>query len=181
MTDATIYLDLGSPYSYLAVERATDVLGRAPVLAPIVLGVIFTLRGHGSWGHMDTRDEHVAIVESRAREYGLPPFAWPPGWPNNTLNATRAALWSGRDDYVRALLRAAFAEGRDLSDVGVVEDVGATLGITGVREAVGSDAVKALAKERTQAAIDLGVRGAPTIAVRGKLFFGDDRLEEAAA
>ena len=33
----------------------------------------------------------------------------------------------------------------------------------------------------TNDAYELGVRGVPTIAVDGELFWGDDRLEEAAA
>ena len=36
-------------------------------------------------------------------------------------------------------------------------------------------------KDATQEAIERGVEGVPTIAVGDQLFWGDDRLEEAAA
>jgi 2-hydroxychromene-2-carboxylate isomerase len=41
--------------------------------------------------------------------------------------------------------------------------------------------VKASLRERTEAAIALGVRGVPSVVVGGQAFWGDDRLEEAAA
>jgi 2-hydroxychromene-2-carboxylate isomerase len=41
--------------------------------------------------------------------------------------------------------------------------------------------VKAAVKDATDAAIELGVFGVPTVQVGDELFWGDDRLEEAAA
>ena len=43
----TLFYDLGSPYAYLAVERAPAVLGVKPRLEPVLVGGIFALRGHG--------------------------------------------------------------------------------------------------------------------------------------
>src|SRR5687767_7477187 len=61
-----LFFDLGSPYAYLAVERASAVLGPDTELAPLFLGPIFRLRGFGSWAHTDARDANVAEVERRA-------------------------------------------------------------------------------------------------------------------
>jgi 2-hydroxychromene-2-carboxylate isomerase len=188
---ATLYYDLGSPYSYLAVERADRVLGAAPVLQPILVGAIFHHRGRGSWGHMDTRDAHVAEIEARAARYGLPPIAWPPGWPNNTLNAMRATVWARRehgaragDAFARAAFRAAFADGVDLADAGALVAVAETidgLPAADLPAAVADPAIKAALRAATDAAIALGVPGVPTLALDdGRLLFGDDRLEEAA-
>jgi 2-hydroxychromene-2-carboxylate isomerase len=41
--------------------------------------------------------------------------------------------------------------------------------------------IKDKLKQATQEAIDRGVTGVPTVAVDGELFWGDDRLEDAAA
>ena len=187
---ATLYHDLGSPYSYLAVERAHTVLGAPPTLQPILAGAIFNHRGWGSWGHMDTRPAHVAEIEARAARYGLPPVAWPPGWPNDTLKAMRATIWAQRDHgagdaFARAAFRAAFAGGADLSDVDALVAVARTvpgLPAGDLPAAVADPSVKAALRAATDAAIALGVPGVPTLALPdGRLLFGDDRLEEAAA
>jgi 2-hydroxychromene-2-carboxylate isomerase len=182
-----LFYDLGSPYAYLAVGRAPSVLGVEPVLEPIVLGPIFALRGHGSWAHTGTRATNVAEVERRAAAAGLPPVAWPPGWPPNTLHAMRAVLWAGRlgrgDAFAREAFHHAFVRGADLGDDGALREVARIVGLpdADLEGAIADPAVKQELKDRTARAIDLGVRGVPTVAAAGRLFYGDDRLEEAAA
>jgi 2-hydroxychromene-2-carboxylate isomerase len=182
-----LFYDLGSPYAYLAVERAAAVLGVEPVLEPMLLGPIFVLRGHGSCAHTDTRAANVAEVERRAAAAGLPPVTWPPGWPPNTLPAMRAVLWAahhGRGDaFARAAFRHAFARGADLGDMAELREVARAVGLPAdeLETGIADPAIKQELKDRTARAIDLGVRGAPTLAVAGRLFYGDDRLEEAAA
>jgi 2-hydroxychromene-2-carboxylate isomerase len=187
---ATLYYDLGSPYSYLSVERAHAVLPAPPTLQPILVGAIFNHRGWGSWGHMDTRPAHVAEIEARAARYGLPPIAWPPGWPNDTLAAMRATIWAQRDHgagdaFARAAFRAAFADGVDLSDRDALVAIAQTvdgLPAHDLPAAVADPTVKAVLRAVTDAALALGVPGVPTLALDdGRLLFGDDRLEEAAA
>jgi 2-hydroxychromene-2-carboxylate isomerase len=50
-----------------------------------------------------------------------------------------------------------------------------------VLKALETQAVKDGLREATEAAIERGVVGVPTVAVGESLFWGDDRLEEAAA
>jgi 2-hydroxychromene-2-carboxylate isomerase len=179
---AALYYDLGSPYAYLAVERAERVLGAAPELRPVLLGAIFAARGHGSWAHTSARAENVAEIERRAAAYGLQPVRWPPGWPPNTLAAMRAAVWarrSGRGDpFAHAAFHRAFAAGDDLADVGVLAEVAASVGLPGdeLEAAIAAPDVKDELRERTDAALALGVRGVPTIALDGRLLFGDDAM-----
>jgi 2-hydroxychromene-2-carboxylate isomerase len=181
-----LFFDLGSPYAYLAVERAPVVLGPETELAPLFLGPIFRLRGYGSWAHMETRDANVAEVERRAAATGLPPVTWPPGWPPNTLQAMRAVLWAMRlgrgDAFVREAFRHAFTRGADLGDVAEVRAVARAVGLPDaeLEEAIADPGIKDELKQRTADAVELGVRGVPTVAVGTRLFFGDDRLEEAA-
>lgn len=115
MSRPELFYDLGSPYAYLAVERAELVLGTAPVLRPVLLGAIFAARGHGSWSQTPARADGIAEVERRAAAYGLPPVRWPTGWPPNTLKAMRAAVWAERHGrggpFARAAFRRAFAAG----------------------------------------------------------------------
>src|SRR5690349_25053450 len=72
----TLYFDLGSPYAYLAGERACRVLGIEPRFEPILVGGIFIERGHGSWAHTDERAQRLAEIEARGERYGLPPLSW---------------------------------------------------------------------------------------------------------
>ena len=49
------------------------------------------------------------------------------------------------------------------------------------RAATEDPSVKAALRETTDAAIERGIVGVPTVYVGGACFWGDDRLEEAAA
>ena len=180
-----LYYDLASPYAYLAVARAADVLGEVPQLQPVLVGAIFGWRGRGSWALTDARYEGEAEVERRAAAYGLPPLRWPADWPPNTLAAMRAAVWAEREGrgapFARAAFRRAFAEGADLADVGILAEIAGAVGLDGaaLAGAIASRAVKDDLRDRTASALDLGVRGVPTLATGGRLLYGDDRLDEA--
>jgi 2-hydroxychromene-2-carboxylate isomerase len=182
-----IYFDLGSPYAYLAVERAESVFGSKVDLQPILLGAIFKLRGWGTWVLTDERDARLAEIEDRARRYGLPPLVWPSSWAANSLPANRAATWAKTQGAVgafsRAVYRRQFAQGADITDVEVLRGaaVDADLDPDGLAAAIQRQAIKDALRQATDQAWAAGVRGVPTISVGDALFFGDDRLEEAAA
>ncbi len=181
-----LYFDLGSPYAYLAVERADGVLGACPELEPVLLGAIFAMRGRGSWSQTDARAVNVEEVECRARRYGLPAIAWPPGWPPDTLAAMRAATWAKRlgrgDEFARAAFRQAFARGRDVADLEVLRAAAGEAGLPAdeLAEAVSSPEVKGALRAATDAAWERGVAGVPAVAVGDRVFYGDDQLDAAA-
>ncbi len=185
-SDPILYFDLGSPYAYLAAERAGEVLGGEPLLEPILVGGIFAMRGSGSWAHTSERSDRVAEVELRAERYGLPAVCWPEGWPSNTLEAMRAAIWAKQQDvgaaFARAGFRAAFVEGRDLSRRDVLEELIAAVGLPAgqLSARIESPAVKEALKLATARAWERGVAGVPCVAVGDQVFYGDDRLEAAA-
>jgi 2-hydroxychromene-2-carboxylate isomerase len=181
------FVDVGSPYAWLAAERVADVLGIEPVWEPVLLGGIFAARGSGSWAQTDTREAGMAEVERRAAAYGLPPVRWPEPWPGNMLLAMRAATAAAALGEARAFLlsalRLGFRDGRDLGDPAAVADAASTAGIKGeaLLTAAGTPEVKAALRARTDKAIALGLRGVPTVVVGAEAFWGDDRLEDAAA
>jgi 2-hydroxychromene-2-carboxylate isomerase len=183
----TLYFDLGSPYGYLATERAAGVLGHEAELEPILLGAIFEYRGRGSWSQTDARASNVEEVERRAREYGLPPVEWPPGWPPNTLAAMRAATWAKRLGRVRefalAAYRRAFVDGRDLGELEVVVAAAAQAGLPAheLPDAIREPGIKDELRRVTQEAWEAGVVGVPCVRVGSDVYYGDDRLEDAAA
>jgi 2-hydroxychromene-2-carboxylate isomerase len=182
-----IYYDLGSPYAYLSVARGAEVLGRAIVLQPVLVGAIFAHRGWGSWGETERRAENIAEIERRAARYGLPRLRWPEGWPNNTLQAMRLAVWADEqgmgDAFARAAFEAAFVRGEDLSREQVLLDVAAAVGldVADTAHALGDARIKTALRAATDRAIAEGVGGVPCTRVNGRIFYGDDRLEQAAA
>jgi 2-hydroxychromene-2-carboxylate isomerase len=189
MTDVSFYFDLGSPYAYLSAERLEAVLPEPVQWRPVLLGGLFALTGRSSWarGDQERRRTGMAEIEDRARRYGLPPVRWPDPWPSDYLQAMRAttyafALGRGRE-FTRQAFRDAFQRGRDLSIRAPLVDAAQTVGIdpAEVERAVGDPAVKLALRETTDEAYRRGVIGVPTVAVGEELFWGDDRLEDAAA
>lgn len=186
---ATFYFDLGSPYAYLAAERIETVLLEPIRWQPILLGGLFKLTGRSSWalGDYRRREAGMAQIEQRARSYGLPAVHWPDPWPADYLLAMRTATFAftvqrGRKFAMQAL-RDAFQRGRDLSlranVMHAAEQAG--LDIAQVQEAIGDPQLKRALREATDAAHELGVFGVPTVAIDKDIFWGDDRVEDAAA
>jgi 2-hydroxychromene-2-carboxylate isomerase len=186
---ATFYFDLGSPYAYLAFERAPAVLGRELRLQPVLLGAIFARRGFGSWSATPAREQRVAELEARARTYGLAEFRWPPGWPTDGLKAMRAATWASRagegagEAFARAVFRRQFAGGEDIAEVSLLHECAREAGLEDeqLESALADDEIKRLLRESTDVAWEAGVRGVPSVRVGAAVFYGDDQLELAAA
>lgn len=188
--DADFFYDLGSPYAYLAAERIHSVFESAgaepPVWRPVLLGALFQRFGRDSWANGPDRETGLREVERRAQAYGLPPVVWPDPFPGNTLFAMRVATFAteiGRGvSLPLAAFRQAFAAGRDLSDADnvLLAAASAELHPRALTQAVGRDSIKARLRDETERAGDLGVSGVPSVVVGGEVFWGDDRLEEAA-
>jgi 2-hydroxychromene-2-carboxylate isomerase len=185
----TFYFDLGSPYAYLAAERLETVLSGPVRWQPVLLGGLFRLTGRSSWalGDYRRRQAGMAEIERRTRDYGLAPMRWPDPWPADYLLAMRATAFAfaagrGREFALQAF-RNAFREGVQLQVEARVLDAGAQAGIDRreLRDATRDPQIKQALRGATDAAYECGVIGVPTIAVDEQLFWGDDRLEDAAA
>ena len=210
MARVTFYFDLGSPYAYLAAERLERVLPDESVKwQPVSLGALFKLANRGSWSLSDPerRRAGMAEVQRRAAAYGLPAIRWPDPWPGNYLMAMRAATYAAQAErgreFVRSAFRSAFQHGNDLSVPSHVLQAAADAGLDPRQtEAATQDAeIKLALRKATDAAHARGVFGVPTVAIvtgtetetgtgteagigtdtETELFWGDDRLQEAAA
>jgi len=187
----TFYYDVGSPYAYLAAERVNGLFAEAgaeaPEWQPVLLGGLFKRFGRGSWALTPGREEGIRECERRASAYGLPPIRWPDPFPGNMLAAMRAAAFAkelGKAvSFSLAAFRQAFAAGRDLSDPDNVAIAAAAAEIhpRALHAALDRETVKVRLREATDRAGDLGVRGVPTVVVEADVYWGDDRLDEAAA
>jgi 2-hydroxychromene-2-carboxylate isomerase len=185
------FYDLGSPYAYLAAERLNAVFaetpGEPPEWRPILLGGLFKRFGRDSWARGAGREQGMREVERRAAAYGLPPVSWPKPFPPNTLLAMRAATYAKEiaraASFSLAAFRQAFVAGRDLTepDNVLLAAAAAEMHPRAVLSAIERDSVKRALRQATELAGDLGVRGVPSVVVGERVFWGDDRLEEAAA
>jgi 2-hydroxychromene-2-carboxylate isomerase len=189
MSRVSFYFDLGSPYGYLTAERLGSVLPEPIDWKPVLLGGLFKLTGRSSWalGDYQRRQAGMAEIERRAKTYGLPPMRWPDPWPTNYLAAMRAATFAfaagrGREFTLHAY-RNAFQRGADLSRIGHVLQAGRQAGLDPreLEDATRDRQIKQALRSATDAAFERGVIGVPTIAIEEELFWGDDRLEDAAA
>lgn len=188
---ALFRFDFNSPYAYLAASRVDAVAGRSDAVRwqPIAFAFVLAAHGREPWSfHEPTRSEGRRECERRAAAYGLPPLVWPPGWPieSYTLLSLRAALVAEREGCLRAFSDAAFARnfvaGTGLKEEAAVLEVCEEAGLDRdvAREGMAGWAKQRL-REVTEAAIADGVVGVPTVTVGGRHFWGDDRLEDAAA
>jgi 2-hydroxychromene-2-carboxylate isomerase len=122
----------------------------------------------------ERRVEPVAVL-------GIP-LRPPPAHPFNPLLALRVTLLPMSDaervGLVTGLLRAEWAERRDVSDPSVVRDVAAAAGLDGpgMVEAAAQPGIKQALRDATDAAIEAGVFGVPMLQVDGELFWGYDDL-----
>src|SRR4051812_5216507 len=186
---ATFFYDLMSPYAYLTAERAEGVLPEAVEWQPVLLGGLFRLTGRSSWalGDFERRRRGMAEIERRAAEYGLPPLRWPERWPTSSLAAMRLAIHArrvGRErECAAAAFSTAFVDGLDLGELPNVLRAAEVAGFDAreAEAAIADPSVKDELRRVTDAAHARGVFGVPTLAVGDDLFWGDDRLEDAAA
>lgn len=187
---ATFYYDFQSPYAYLAAHRVDDAMPCEVVWQPIAFGPLLARIGKVPWSFREgpARDAEMRGCEARAAARGLP-LRWPPGWPRATYSilALRAALVAQEADRLRELshqlYRHGLGLGRDLTQPDVVLQAAVDAGLDAalVRDGVRRPEVKQRLREVTDAAIARGVTGIPTVAVGEELFWGEDRLEDAAA
>jgi 2-hydroxychromene-2-carboxylate isomerase len=183
------YYDFNSPYAWLAAERVNHVLPVPPVWQPVSFGHILQATGREPWSfHEPAKSEGIAEIERRAAERGLPAPRWIDGWPVRTysLLPLRAAVFAqqaGRAvSFSLAAFRQLFAGGRTLAELDnvLIAAAASELHPRAVTKGIESQTVKDALRKATDEAIALGVVGVPTVAVGTTLFWGDDKLEDAA-
>ena len=183
------YFDFSSPYGYLASECIDAIAarhGREVTWRPYLMGVAMKVTGSSPvvnrpmLGPYSRRD-----MERSARRLEVP-LTFPEPFPIATIAACRAVYWMERADasaakpLARALYRAYFVDGRNISEPDVVADVAADAGadrgalIAGIQE----PAIKDRLKKVTNDAIERGIFGSPFFMVDGEPFWGHDRMDE---
>jgi len=175
-----------SPYSWFAAERIDGLLADAQWRG-VLAGAVFKAAGRVSWGLTEQRAAGIADCEQRAEALGLGPICWPEPWPTSDLLVARAMAYAESrallEPFALEAMRLCFLEGRDLGELENVLEAARRVSIAApeLEAAIAEQTVKDSLRAVTEDAIARGVFGVPTIVLDTELFWGDDRLEDAAA
>ena len=179
------YLDTISSNAYLAWEALLPLarrFGRRVEPVPVLFAGL--LNAHGQLGPAEIRAKAIWMARNNLRKAALLgiPLRPPPAHPFNPLLSLRVTLLPMTDEQrerlVTGLLRAEWAESRDVSDPRVVREVANAAGLDGERAVseASQPQVKQALHDATDAAIASGVFGVPMLLVNGELFWGYDDL-----
>jgi len=195
MIELPCFYSVSSPWAYFAGPRLQDIVRRHRVklvlkpydfqtVVPRIGGVPLRTRP-------EPRRSYHELELDRWRQYlGMPLNLKPKHYPQviTDPNWNKAPGWmvvaaqSAGLDALRlshALLRALWAEERDIADPAVRRQIGNENGFDGAAlvAAETTAPVQALYKQYSDEAEALGVFGAPTFIVEGERFWGQDRLD----
>lgn len=183
------YFDFSSPYGYFAAERIDELAaryGRTVVWRPILLGVVFKAVGTAPLPSIPVKGPYSLHDIRRTARYLGVSYVHPPRFPIATQQAGRAFTWLAERsaalarEFALETYRAYFTAGQDVSDLAVVLEVAASLGVDRdeLSAALADDGLKARFKADVEAALARGVFGSPFFLVDGEPFWGSDRLPQ---
>jgi 2-hydroxychromene-2-carboxylate isomerase len=181
------YFEFSSPYGYIASQIVEDFerrVGRPVKWRPMLLGPVFKLTGQAPLTEIPMKGEYSKKDFARSARLHNVPYRQPEQFPIGTVAALRAFYWVGDRDpakareLAKALYKAYFADGEDISAPAKVVAIAKSIGLDGdaLAKALEDPAVKERAKREVEAAITAGVFGSPFFLVDGEAFWGVDRL-----
>lgn len=194
MTELSCYYSASSPWAYFAGPKLQDIVRRHQVklvLKPFDFqDVVPRTGGVPLRTRPEPRRTYHALELDRWRKYlGMPlnlvPRHYPvdgkpDGWNKPAGWMVIAAQQAGGDALrlSHAILRALWAEERDIADATVRRAIAAENGFDGdaLVRAEQSEAVQAAYRKYSEEAEAAGVFGAPTFVLEGERFWGQDRL-----
>jgi 2-hydroxychromene-2-carboxylate isomerase len=180
-----------SPYTYLGHERFLEIAARhgaTIAIKPVDYGRIFSASGGLPLKQRAPQRQAYRLIELErwSKHLGKALNVKPKFFP---VSADMAARWiiaaqagHGDADALRltgALLRAVWAEERDISDQPTLASIAAGEQLDPARLAAGAASPDSAARydALTQEAIDRQIFGAPTYVYRDEPFWGQDRLD----
>jgi 2-hydroxychromene-2-carboxylate isomerase len=177
------YLTPTSPWTYLGHARFAEIAKRHGAnvsVKPVDYGVVFPQSGGLPLAKRAPQRQAYRLMElARWRDHlGVALNIHPKFFPADPTQAACAIC--AAPDHTRLalagdLLRAVWAEEKNIADAAVVAQIAARHGIADAAGAVARG--KAIYESNTQEAVSRQVFGAPTYVYRDELFWGQDRLD----
>jgi 2-hydroxychromene-2-carboxylate isomerase len=178
-----------SPFAYLGsaeLERIARKTGAQVNVRPVQVKTVFQETGGAppSQRPQPRQDYRFVELERWSRERGLPLVKQPAHFPapdQLSCAAVYAAEELGGDPLklAHAILKACWAEERDVSDPATLRAIAEETGHDGAAliERAESQPMAQKVEQITREAIDRGVFGSPWYIVDGEPFWGQDRLD----
>lgn len=184
------YFEFSSPYGYIASQLADDFekrVGRPLTWRPILLGPVFKHTGQAPLTEIPLKGLYSTHDFSRTARFHGVAYRHPEKFPIGTVAAMRAFYWTHDRDprqaqaLAKALFRAFFTEGRDISAPATVIEIAGETGVdrAALAAALEDPQLKERAKREVEAAIASGVFGSPYFVIDGEPFWGVDRMKMA--
>lgn len=193
MPSVACYFSPQSGFAYLGHDRLSRIAaehGASILWRPVDIAKVFAESGTTS----PAKQSPVRLAYRRAdmarcaEALGLPLNAKPPFWPVNTIPACLmiiAAERSGADaaTYIGAVFRAIWTRDMDIAATETLTRIADELGLDGAALARLAETpdIAGILEGYTAEAVAAGVFGSPTYVIDGELFWGQDRLDFAAA
>ncbi len=189
MNPIDFYFDFSSPYGYLAAQKIDALAakhGRTVHWHPMLLGVVFKQTGAAPLTEVPVKGPYSKHDFARSARFHGIEFRMPPVFPIPSQAPARMVLWArGQGEapaarLAKALYRAFFVEGLDISKPEIAAEVAGRAGFDAAqaRAAVDDPAMKDALKREVESAIAAGVFGSPFVIVDGEPFWGLDRFDQ---
>lgn len=179
METAQWYFDLISPFAYLHLHRLQPLRERLRI-EPVPVLFAGLLKHWGTKGPAEIPTKRLHTYQYcvwSAHQVGVP-FRMPPRHPFNPLAAQRL-LVSLQADFpvIERAYGFIYGEGRDPERE--FEALAARLQLSDAAARIADPAVKQRLIANTERAITAGAFGVPTLALRGRIFWGSDTVDWA--
>lgn len=182
------FFSLRSPYAYLAgtrLEALADRRGVAVVYRPMDVAALFAATGGLPVGerHPSRQAYRLQDLKRRATRAGLPINLEPAHLPADARAASVAVIAAQSAGFgvglvAHALLRAVWAEEKNIAELTVIEGVLRANGVDPDAVAPHREAAESEYARSAEAAASAGVFGSPSYVVGPELFWGADRLDD---
>ena len=179
------WFDFSSPFAYLAATQVESVAARTGATLhwhPILLGALFREINQVDVPLFAMGPEKQAMVMKDLQRWAWwwgVPFCFPAQFPLRTVLPLRCVLASPQPaPLIRSLFRAAWGEGKDISQENILLECGLT-----PQQIASASSPNCLEREKlrvsTAQAREKGIFGVPTFEVNGRFrFWGQDRLSQ---
>jgi 2-hydroxychromene-2-carboxylate isomerase len=192
MVQIDYYFSTLSPFAYLAGTRLEEIAARqgaAIAYKPFdIVGVFARTGGTPPAERHPARQEYRAQeIRRQAAKAGLPINLTPAHWPTNPAPSSYAIIAAGKAGggdmgaLVHGLLRACWAEERDVAEDAVVRDCLAAAGFDPALADSGLLSGAETYAANSEEAVARGVFGSPFYIVGDERFWGQDRLDDLEA